>query len=55
MKRTYNKSKQVIKFTCSWTFSKIVEFVNRQLQKGAKLVKDYTSKGNMISFTLEYC
>lgn len=54
MKRSYNKTKQIVKFTCSWAFSKIVEFVNRQLSKGAKLIQDYTSIGNRISFTLEY-
>ena len=54
MKRSYNKTKQIVKFISNWKFSKIVEFVNRQLSRGAKLIKDYTSIGNRISFTLEY-
>jgi hypothetical protein len=54
MKRSYNKKTNIWKFSLSWTMSKIIEFVNRQLKKGAKLIKDYTSEKGKISFALQY-
>ena len=54
MKRTYNKTKTIIKFITNWNMSKIVEFVNRQLAKGAKIIEDYTTQNGRISFVLQY-